>query len=106
VGLQPALVFRTRGVGFEINVLAAFDILKQHRAVEVEGEFVRVEHLEYHRVVAGGGKPAEIALQFVHGREQVGNENDHAAFAGQFRGAAERFSEVGSPTADLFRATA
>ena len=87
---ELALVFGPDGIGVEVKIALAFDILKQHRAVKIKSEFVRIEHLENDHFMPGGGEPAEIALQFIDRREQIGDQHDQAAFAHEFRHAAQR----------------
>ena len=45
---QPALVIRPHSVRIQIKVAPAFNILEQHRVVEIKGQFIRIEHLKQH----------------------------------------------------------
>src|SRR5665213_3860993 len=66
VRLELALVVRAHGFGIEVDVLLAFDILKQHRAVEIKRQCARIKDSENHHFMSGGGEPGEVALQFVN----------------------------------------
>ena len=63
--------------------------------MEIEIEFVGIEHLEHDDLVAGGSEAGEVVFEFIGLREQIGDEHDHSAFADKFGGAAKGFAEVG-----------
>ena len=95
VSLQPSLIFRTHRRGIDVKILFAFDVLEKRRGGEIKRQFVRIKNLKDHHFMSGGGESAKIALQFVHRREQIGDQHDQSAFACQFRHAAQWFAEIG-----------
>ena len=92
--LEFGLIFRTHHGGVEVNLLPALDILKQHRAGKIQGQLVWIQHLKHHQIMTGGAEPAELLLQFVNGREQVGDQEEQTALAHEFRHAAQRLAEI------------
>jgi hypothetical protein len=91
---QTALVGRAGRRRINVNVALALDVLKEHRVLEIEGQFIGIEHLENDHSCPAA-EAGQVALQFAHRREQIGDKHDQSPFARQFGHAAQRFGQVG-----------
>jgi len=84
VSVQAFQVFLSRRSGINEQVAAGFDIAEHDGAVEVERQFRRIEHLEQHDFVTGGGEGGEILFQCFNRSEEVRDQNHQRTFADDF----------------------
>ncbi len=89
MGMEALEVLGACDVGIDVEGLAGLEVLEVGGLMEGEGELGRIEELDGGEVVAEGGKVRERAFEFRDGGEEVGEENDKAAFAEELGGAFE-----------------
>src|SRR6185369_3876323 len=87
-------VFAARQLRFKVQVAAGFHVVEQRGLVELELHLGGIEKVEHNYLVPGGREQSKVALEVIDGREQVGDQHHHAAFAHDLGDALKRCGKI------------
>jgi len=65
------------------ELTSRFEINKQRRFIESEGEFRRVKYAQNQHVVSHGSQPCEAIAQSIDGGQQIGQQDNQPAPTGE-----------------------
>ena len=98
---ETPLIVGTCGLRIDVYLATCFGVLEQSGVVEVEIQFGRIENLEQQHFVSPRPQMGQTALQRIDGRQQIGDEHQHAAAGNAFGNLLQRCIEIGRFAGDL-----